>query len=148
MKKLKSGKDHIGVGGGVLILNNKDETLLLKRSKNAKNEVGYWQKVGGEVDYGEKVADAMKREAKEEIGAEIEIIGYFPHSDHIIKKDSQHWIGFNYLGRIKSGRPRIMEPKKHDDLKWFSIKKLPKKVSPPTRDSVKNYLAGRYIKLK
>lgn len=147
MNNLKSGKDYIGVGGGVLIVNDKKETLLLKRSKNAKNEVGYWQKIGGEVDYGEKVILAMKREAKEEIGTSIEIFGYLEHSDHIIKKDSQHWVGFNYLGRIKSGIPKIMEPKKHDDLKWFPLEKLPQRVSPPTRESIKNYLAGRYIEL-
>ena len=148
MKNLKSGKDCIGVGGGILILNNKNETLLLKRAKNAKNEVGYWQKIGGEVDYGETVISAMEREAKEEIGVRVEIFGYLEHSDHIIKGDSQHWVGFNYLGRIKSGIPKIMEPEKHNDLKWFPLKKLPQKVSPPTRESIKNYLAGRYIKLK
>ncbi|MFA6974040.1 MAG: NUDIX domain-containing protein [Parcubacteria group bacterium] len=148
MKKIKPGKDHIGVGGGVLILNKKGETFLMKRGKNSKNEVGWWNKPGGAVDYGEKVMAAMKRETREEIGVEIDIWGYLPHADSIMKKDGQHWVGINYLASIKSGTARNMEPHKFDDVRWFSLDKLPKKLSPMTREAIKNYLAGKYIKLK
>lgn len=146
--KLKSGKDYIGVGGGVLIFNAKKEVLLLKRGKKSKNEVGYWNKVGGEVDWGEKVVDMLKRETAEEAGITIDIWGYLPHSDHIIKKDNQHWVGFNYLANLKSGTARVMEPEKCDEARWFSLEKLPKKISQPTREAIKNYLARKYIKLK
>jgi len=143
----KAGKDYIGVGGGVLILNNKNETLLIKRSKNSKNEVGQWNKPGGALDYGEKAIDAMKREILEEIGVRIDIWGYLPHSDSIMKKDGQHWVGFNYLGNIKSGTARIMEPHKFDDIQWFNLNKLPKKLSLMTKEAIKNYLEKKYIKL-
>jgi 8-oxo-dGTP diphosphatase len=147
MKKLKPGKDYIGVGGGVLILNEKNETLLLKRGKKSKNEVGYWNKPGGAVDYGETLIDAMKREVKEEIGVDVKIFGYLLHSDHIIKKDKQHWVGFNLLGKIKTGTPKIMEPDKHDDMKWFHLRTLPKNLSQPTREAIENYLKEKYIML-
>lgn len=147
MKKIKPGKDYIGVGGGVLVFNKNKEVLLMKRGKNSKNDVGLWNKLGGEVEYGEKVIDAMKRECREEAGIEIKIWGYLPHSDHIIKKDKQHWMGFNYLANLKSGTAKNMEPNKFDDVRWFSLKKLPRKLAQPTRESVKNYLAGKYIKL-
>jgi 8-oxo-dGTP diphosphatase len=148
MKKLKPGHDYIGVGGGVLVFNKKKEVLLMKRGKNSKNDVGFWNKIGGEVDWGEKVIDAMKRETREEAGIEIDIWGYLPHTDHIIKKDKQHWIGFNYLADVKSGEAKNMEPHKFDDVKWFSLKKMPKKLALPTTESVNNYLAGKYIRLK
>lgn len=144
---MKQGEDYIGVGGGVLILNEKNETLLLKRGKKSKNEVGYWNKPGGAVDYGETLINAMKREVKEEIGVDVKIFGYLLHSDHIIKKDKQHWVGFNLLGKIKTGTPRIMETDKHNDMKWFSLRALPKKLSQPTREAIKNYLKGKYITL-
>jgi ADP-ribose pyrophosphatase YjhB (NUDIX family) len=147
MKKLKPGRDHIGVGGGILIFNSKKEVLLIKRGKNQKNEVGFWQKPGGTVDYGEKVIDAMKREIREETNVDVAVWGYLPHTDHIIKKDGQHWVAFNYLGSIRKGVPKIMEPRKHEDLKWFNMKKLPPKTNRTTKESIKNYLAGRYIKL-
>lgn len=145
---MKAGKDYIGVGGGVLIFNKNEEIFLMKRSKNSKNEVGYWNKVGGAVEYGETVVDMLKRETMEEVGIKIDIWGYLPHSDHIIKKDGQHWIGFNYLANVKSGEAKNMEPEKFDDVRWFSLDKLPRKLSQPTRESVKNYIAKKYIKLK
>ena len=144
---IKSGRDCIGVGGGVLIFNKKKETLLIKRGKNQKNETGFWQKPGGEVNYGEKVINCMIREVEEETSIKINIWGYLPHTDHIIKKDKQHWVAINYLGNIKSGRARVMEPHKHDDVRWFALDKLPKKLNPTTKESIKNYLNGKYIKL-
>ena len=147
-KKLKSGRDHIGAGGGVLVFNKRKEILLIKRGKASKNEVGFWNKIGGEVEYGEKVADMIKREAWEEAGIRIDIWGYLPHTDHIIKKDKQHWIGMNYLADLRFGIAKNMEPGKFDEIGWFDLKKLPKKLSQPTRESIKNYLAGRYIRLK
>jgi mutator protein MutT len=145
--KLKPGRDHIGVGGGVLILNNKNETLLLKRGKNSKNEIGYWNKPGGAVDYGETLMAAMKREVKEEVGVDVNIFGYLLHSDHILKKEKQHWVGFNLLGKVKKGTPKIMEPEKHDEMAWFNLHKLPKKLSQPTKEAIRDYLSGKYIKL-
>ena len=35
--KLINGKDYIGVGGGVLILNDDGEALLMKRGGNVRN---------------------------------------------------------------------------------------------------------------
>ena len=145
-KEFKAGKNYIGVGGGVLIFNKKREIFLAKRGKNVTNQSGWWSKPGGGIEYGEKVIDSMKREIKEEAGINIDIWGYLPHVDHIIRKDKQHWVAFNYLGKIKSGTPKIMEPEKCDGIGWFSLNKLPKKVQQTTRESVKNYLAGKYIK--
>jgi 8-oxo-dGTP diphosphatase len=148
MKKLKPGKDHIGVGGGVLILDERNQTLLTKRTNKTRNDFGSWAKPGGKLEYGEKCIQSMRREVKEELGIEIEIWGILPNTDHILKKDKQHWLAFNYLGRIKSGNPKNLEPHKCEEIRWFSLKKLPKKLAQPTRESVRNYLQGKYIKLR
>lgn len=145
-RKIKPGHDYIGVGGGVLIFNKKKEVLLMRR-KNTRNEDGWWSRPGGGVEYGEKAITSMKREIKEEADIYIDIRGYLPHTDHIIKKDRQHWVAFNYIANIKSGVPKIMEPEKCDGIGWFDLKKLPKKIQQTTRESIRNYLAGKYIKL-
>lgn len=147
MKKLKPGKDYIGVGGGVLIFNKKKEIFLAQRIGKVKNEAGWWSKPGGSIEYGEKAVNAMKREIKEEHGIEIDIWGYLPHTDHILKKENQHWLAVNFLADIKKGIPRIMEPEKCNQIGWFNIKKLPKKLTQTTAKPIKNYLAGKYIKL-
>jgi 8-oxo-dGTP diphosphatase len=146
MEKKKAGKDYIGVGGGILILNNKSQVLLMRRYKT-RNEAGWWSKPGGGVDFGEKAIDSMKREIKEEVGVDVSIWGYLPHTDHIIKKEHQHWIAINYLAKIKKGIPKIMEPDKCDKLEWFTLNKLPLKMVKNTKESINNYLKGKYIKL-
>lgn len=147
MKKLKAGKDYIGVGGGVLILDKKNQTLLTKRTNKTRNDIGTWAKPGGGLEYGEKGIQSMKRELREELGIEIEIWGCLPNTDHILKKEKQHWFAFNYLGHIKSGKPKNLEPDKCKEIRWFKLEELPKKLAQPTRESIKNYLDGKYIKL-
>jgi len=144
---LKPGKDHIGVGAGVLILNDNDEVLLKKRGQKSRNEIGWWEKSGGLIEFGEKILPAVRREVKEELNVEIEIIGYFPHTDHIITRENQHWVAINYLAKIKRGKLKNMEPHKCEELKWFNLDRLPKKIVQPTRESIRNYLAKRYIEL-
>lgn len=145
---MKAGKDYIGAGGGVLILNKKEECLLMKRGKNSKNEAGWWCKPGGAIDWGEKAEDAMKREIREELGIEIDIWGYLPHTDHVIKKDNQHWLAVNYVASIKKGEPKNMEPDKHDEIRWFSLDELPRKTTKTTREPVRDFLNKKIIKLK
>lgn len=143
----KSGKNYIGVGGGVLIFNKKKEVLLMKRGKNAKNEAGWWSKPGGSVEYGEKASAMAKREIKEEIGIDIDIWGLLPHTDHIIKRESQHWVALNFLASVKKGEPKNCEPHKCDEIAWFSLDKLPKKIVQNTREGIKYYKEGKYIRL-
>jgi mutator protein MutT len=140
---MKVGKDYIGVGCGPLIINDNNETLLLKRSSNAKNEIGLWQKPGGEVEFGETVIEAIKRETKEEIGVDLEILDFLGYTDHIIKGEEQHWVAFNYLAKISNGTPQILEPHKFDELQWFDLENLPEKTNQTTKEAV-----ARYKKLK
>lgn len=146
-KEFKPGKDYIGVGGGILIFDKKGRVLLMKRGAKSKNEAGWWSKPGGAVEYGEKARPAMQREIKEELDINVKIWGYLPHTDHIIKKDGQHWVAINYLASIKSGTPKIMEPHKCDEIVWFDPKKLPKKITQTTREPIADYLKGRFIKI-
>lgn len=148
MREQKVGEDYIGVGGGVLIFNELGQVLLLRRGSKSKNEKGLWSKPGGQIDFGEKVAEAMKREIKEETDLEIELWGYLPHTDHIIGEDGQHWVAFNYLGRVVSGVAKIMEPEKCEELGWFDLDKLPDGLQQTTRESVENYLKEMYIKIQ
>lgn len=144
--KLKPGKDYIGVGGGVLIFNKKKEILLMKRGKKSRNNVGWWAKPGGLVELGETAITMVKREIKEETNIDISIWGQLPHTDQIIKKEGQHWVAINFLANYKKGKLKIMEPHKCDELKWFVIERVPRKMEQTTREAIKNYKAGKYIK--
>lgn len=136
---MKAGIDYIGVSAGAFIINSKGEVLLCKRSKNARNEKGKWEAPGGQVHFGETREQAIKREIKEELGVEIQIIRVLNIADEILKKDRQHWLPTTFLVKIKKGIPKIMEPEKCDKIGWFSLNKIPKKISYITSLDIKEY---------
>lgn len=147
MGEEREGKDFIGVGGGVIIMDSADRILLIKRGAEVRNEPGFWSKPGGTVDYGEKVVEAMRREIKEELDIDIEIIGQLPHTDHIISSAQQHWIALNFIARITSGEPKNMEPHKCDEIAWFALDELPEKITQTTREPIAHYMSGQYIQM-
>jgi len=140
---MKPGVTYIGVGCGALIINNKNETLLVKRGLKSKNEVGVWSKPGGAVEFGEKVEDAVIREIKEELGIEIELIKFLGFTNQIIKEENQHWVTFNYLAKIINGEPQILELEKTAEIKWFNLNDLPPNTTQNTVDSVQAYLKSQ-----
>lgn len=120
MNTLVVGKDCIGVGVGALIQNERGEILLALRSQQAKNERGLWEIPGGAVEFGETLERALKREIREEIGVEIEVLDLLHVCDHILPAEHQHWVSPTFICRIISGTPTIMEPHKCDQLAWYA----------------------------
>ena len=121
MKKFQIGKDYIGVGAGAAIFNHQDKVLLALRGKKAKNEAGTWEIPGGAVEFGETIEHALKRELKEELDVEIEIIEMLQLCDHIIPEENQHWVAPTYLCKITKGTPKVIEPEKCDKIGWFTL---------------------------
>jgi len=128
------------------IIINDQKLLVVKR--NYEPFKGDWDFLGGFAQEGETPEEAHKREIKEELGVEIDIWGLLPHTDHIIKKENQHWVAINYLADIKSGEPRIMEPHKCEEIGWFKINKIPSKTTQTTKEPAKYFLEKKFIKLK
>ncbi len=136
---MKAGADYIGIGAGALIFNDEGKILLMKRGASAKNEIGHWTIPGGSIEFGETMKDAVIREAREEIGCEIEIDGQLPAIDHILPSENQHWVTTIFTCRIKSGTPKILETEKCEEMNWFSLDNLPSPLSASIKDTVENF---------
>ncbi len=134
---MKIGKDYIGVGVGAFILNENNELLLQKRAVPAEKDC--WCIPGGRLEMFETLENAVIRETKEETDLDIEVIRMMGVCDHIIKEENAHWVATSYLCKIKSGEPKIMEPDKASDMKWFSIDKLPDKLTITTQKALADY---------
>ena len=118
---MKRGVDYIGVGVGAAIFNSEGKLLITLRGNGAKNERGKWEIPGGSVEFGETLEQAIKREIREELDVEIEILTFLGICDHIIPEDHQHWISPTYICRIKKGTPHILEAEKCERIGWFSL---------------------------
>lgn len=115
------GVDYIGVGVGAVIFNDQGQFLVAQRGPLARNEQGKWEIPGGKVEYGETFAEALKREMKEEIDVEIEVLELLDVCDHILVEEGQHWVSPTYICRVVKGEPKNMEPGKCQELRWVTL---------------------------
>ena len=97
---------HIIAGAGI-VLNEKDEILMVK-SHNAG-----WVFPGGQVEVGENVIDAVKREVMEETGVDIEVGEVFciasntgKHQGYNGVKEVPTKIMLDFICKAKGGIPR------------------------------------------
>jgi len=62
---MQRGIDFIGVGVGAVIVDDAGRLFLARRGPLAKNERELWEFPGGAVEFGERLADALRREIRE-----------------------------------------------------------------------------------
>lgn len=80
MDKPKFKKEHIVTSVVAVIVNDREEVLLTRRSVAPFQ--GEWVMPGGKIDLGEPIKKALKREVLEEVGIEVEVdelIDVFEH---------------------------------------------------------------------
>lgn len=138
---MKAGKDYIGVGCGAFIINEKNEILLMRRGPRSKNRIGHWTIPGGAVEFGETFHSALKREIKEELAIDIEILDHLCLVDDILPEENQHWITPQFLACIVSGEAKITEPEKCDGLAWFRFDALPEPLTIMTVQAIQAFIA-------
>lgn len=131
------------VGCGVIIQNDKGQVLLgLRRSSHGAGE---WCLPGGHLEKGETFSAMVKREVKEETGLEVDSFEFVSLSEELryLKSHGKHYVGLGFRAKYKGGEPRLMEPEKFGEWRWFSLNDLPKNLFEGTELVIKNFEAGR-----
>ncbi|MBN2067404.1 MAG: NUDIX domain-containing protein [Candidatus Diapherotrites archaeon] len=139
----KPGLDFVGVGIGVMVRNNKGEFLLGMRTGNVRNEPGRWCFPGGALEFGETLFDCAKREAFEEAGIEVEPVRLVKVIDHIIPGEKQHWVNPIIEAMLVKGKPKVAEPGKLSEWRWFSLENLPENLTLNMLGFFKDIKEGR-----
>ncbi|MDD5290935.1 MAG: NUDIX domain-containing protein [Patescibacteria group bacterium] len=131
------------VGIGVMIQNKKGEVLLGLRQ--GSHGAGEWSFPGGHLDFGETVFETARREVKEETDLDVEEFELISVYDELryIKTDNKHYLGLGVKAKYKDGEPRIMEPDKCKEWRWYSLDDLPAKMLDNTEGIIKNYKVGK-----
>jgi 8-oxo-dGTP pyrophosphatase MutT (NUDIX family) len=117
-----------------LILRRPEEILLARRCDTGYQD-GNYSLVAGHVEAGESVTAALLREAQEEAGIVLspEAIK-FVHLMHRKSEDDLYYFDFFFTADDWTGEITNCEPHKCDDLRWFSISRLPLNLVPYVRD--------------
>lgn len=127
------------VGCGAAIVRD-GRLLLVKRL--TPPEAGSWSLPGGKVEFGERVADAVRREIEEEIGVEIALKRLLTVVE-TPDVDGQHWVAPVYLARLVAGEPRNCEPTKHESVEWFTLGEPPARLSAAARAAFASLAGAR-----
>jgi 8-oxo-dGTP diphosphatase len=138
-----------------LILKRGDKILLTKRSATNKIWSGHWHCVTGGIEEGESPKEAIIREAKEEIGIDIDIknarLGttvFLVQKDYFNQSKKFYALELFFVSNLDSyldneQRPANLEPLKQDDMKWFSPDNLPKPMIPGVDFGIKSYFKNQ-----
>lgn len=109
--------------------NGKKYILCQKRQNTGILDNQYDIACSGHLEKDESVKEAMIREAKEEIGIDINYEDLeYSSTIHATFYDSDY-ILVTFKTDKYSGTPTIMEPDKCSELKWFEIDNLPEELA-------------------
>lgn len=100
---------------GALIVNNEGKILLAKSHK-------WFDKYtlpGGHIELGETMEMALKREVKEEVGLDVEVVEFLTMQEAIFAKEfykRKHFIFFDFLCRVGEQQVRLDQDELQDHI--------------------------------
>ncbi len=125
------------ISSSYLILIKNRKILLLRRFRTGYED-GKYSLPAWHVEEGETLREAAAREIKEEIGLLIKPEDFeLVHIMH--RKGDDIRVDFFFTAKKWKGVPANMELNKCDDLRWFSLTKLPVNTIPYIRKAITNY---------
>lgn len=102
-----------------------DHQFLVTRRQPGVHLAGLWEFPGGKIDPGERHEMALRREIREELGVELEVVDLVYHTVHAYpdRKVSLYF----YRCRLK-GTPQSLLGQ---EMQWVAAKDLPSLDFPP-----------------
>jgi nucleoside triphosphatase len=101
---------------GALIVNREGKILLAKSHKWFSK----YTLPGGHIEVGETMEEAAKREVKEEVGLEVEVVEFLTMQEAIYAKEfykKKHFIFFDFLCRV-GDQPVKLDHDEIQDYIW------------------------------
>lgn len=122
-------------------LTNQGKEILFQRRYNTGYMDGKYEiSCSGHLEKGESLSMAMVREAKEELGIEIQEKDLqLVFVNHSYKED---YMQIYFTTQKYKGSPQIIEKNKCDDLRWFNINNLPDNIMDRIEQAIKCMESG------
>jgi ADP-ribose pyrophosphatase YjhB (NUDIX family) len=108
--------------------------LLARRA-----DIDWWNLVGGGLEYDETPEEGLAREAREEIGAEIEVVRLVG----VYAKPPKREIVLTYLCRLAPGSPEPSTSEEVSEVALFTAANLPEDMLPKHRQRVLDAASGQ-----
>jgi len=116
---------RVPVAGAIIFKNldsDKGQLLLIQRAKD-DHYPNHWEFPRGKVEEKEKIKEGLKREVKEEVGLEIDILRYFNKFSYIVKESGiikRVSTQYNWICKPTDPEQQVKLSFEHQDFKWIS----------------------------
>lgn len=123
----------------VAALIRQDRKFMIFQRPATKTRAYQWEFVGGKVEQGESLEDALIRECREEIGVTVKVGSVFTEVDHEYPDITIHLTLFN--AEIAEGELRMLE---HNDIKCISPDEIPQYNFCPADEEILKKIAEEF----
>ena len=138
---LKRGVEFIGVTCSFVCHDGNGKVLMHKRSQNCRDEQGRWDNGGGAHEFGDDIEQTIKREIKEEYGAEafnLKFIKVYDAHRQLDDGTPTHWLAVLYAAEVNPSQVKNNEPHKIDEIGWFTLSNLPKPLHSQAKHTLQS----------
>lgn len=129
----------IKVGVGLLVV--RDGKVLVGHRKGSFG-AGEYGVIGGHVEYGETLEEAVLRELREECGIKVKNLRMLCVSD-LMQYAPRHYVDVGFVAEWESGEPQILEPHKCQGWEWRHLDDLPEQMFGVSLEYVEAYKTGK-----
>ncbi len=137
LRKMVGDKKVLLCACSVVIVNDKDEVLLEKRSDNH-----LWGLPGGLMELDESIENCAIREVKEETNLDIELTRFLGVFNNPMmrwrEKDEARVIAFAFVGKVVGGNLQVNDHESQE-MRYFPKDKLPRIHSIDNIETVNAY---------
>lgn len=124
------------------VLIEKDGKIAFVLRENTAWMNNHYGLPSGKVENDESYLAAAVREAKEEVGINVEPADLkFVHVMH--RREGYDWVDVYFKADSWKGEPYNAEPHMHSELAWFALNDLPENTIPPVKFALEQIEAGR-----
>ena len=117
----------------------RDEKFMICQRPLSKTRALQWEFVGGKVEEGETLEQALNRECIEEIGVVVEVGSVFAEVDHVYPDITIHLTLFN--ARLAGGEPKKLE---HNDIRFITPSEIPQYEFCPADKDILEKIVSEY----
>lgn len=128
----------------VYLFLRKGEEILLGRRQNSGYYDGWYSVPAGHVEAGELPVCGLIREMKEELGIyvnpkDVKLVHTMYRTKHDKTGDR---VDLFFLSKKWSGKIKVMESHKCDDIQWFPVNTLPENMMHHVKEAIQNIEKG------
>jgi len=148
LRQLVGKRPLIMVGATLLVLNQRNQLLMMKRTDNR-----CWGVPGGAMELGEDLESTVKRETKEEIGIDIkdlELFGVYSGQELYYQYPNGAEVYNVSIVYLTRNVKEVIEVNldEHSEYRYFDITDLPTEISPPIKPILKDLIYKYNLKRK